>query len=97
MNKVKPCPICGIGNPRMVHYALPMKYFSDCWEETDDCYFEPVATYKRIECSNCGATSIALTLYCDGAIDMWNHETEDGIRDNIIQYVYDEEMKADNG
>ena len=94
MNKLKPCPICGIGKPRMVHYALPMKWNFDVWEETEDCLFEPMLTYKRIECSNCGATT-CLVLACDSAIDDWNQETEDGERVGIIQYIIDEDMEVE--
>lgn len=94
MTKLKPCPICGIGKPRMVRYALPMKWNFDAWEETEDCLFEPMFTYKRIECSNCGATT-GLALTCDFAIDDWNQETEDGERVGIIQYIIDEDMEVE--
>lgn len=94
MTKLKPCPICGIGKPRMVHYALPMKWNFDAWEETEDCLFEPMMTYKRIECSNCGATA-GLMLTCDLAIDNWNQETEDGNRIGILQYIIDEDMEVE--
>ena len=94
MIKLKPCPICGIGKPRMVHYALPLMYNPDVWEETEDCLFEPMLTYKRIECGNCGATT-GLVLTCDLAIDNWNQETEDGNRVGIIQYITDEELEVE--
>ena len=94
MAKLKPCPICGIGKPRMVHYALPLKYNPDTWEETEDCLFEPMITYKRIECGDCGATT-GLMLTCDLAIDNWNQETEDGNRVGIIQYITDEDMEVE--
>ena len=94
MTKLKPCPICGIGKPRMVHYALPLKWNFDAWEETEDCLFEPMLTYKRIECGNCGATTV-LMLTCDLAIDIWNQEVEDGNRLGIIQHIIDEEMEVE--
>ena len=94
MTKLKPCPICGIGKPRMVHYALPMKWNFDACEETEDCLFEPMLTYKRIECSNCGATT-GLSLTCDMAFADWNEEKEDGNRIGIVQYITDEDMEVE--
>ena len=93
MTTLKPCPICGIGKPRMVHYALPMKWNFDAWEETEDCLFEPIATYKRVECSNCGASTV-LVLTCETAIRDWNHEKEDGNREYVFQYITDEDMEV---
>ena len=95
MTKLKPCPICGIGKPRMVHYALPMKWNFDAWEETEDCLFEPMMTYKRIECSNCGATTAFLSVKIDDAIDDWNYEDEEGKRPAIIQYIIDENLEVE--
>lgn len=95
MIKAKPCPICGIGKPRMVHYAIPMKYNPDAWEETEDCLFEPMITYKRIECANCGATSDYLEILIDAAVSDWNHEDENGNRDRVVQYIIDEDCEVE--
>ena len=95
MTKLKPCPICGIGKPRMVHYALPLKYNPDAWEETEDCLFEPMTTYKRIECSNCGASALTLEINVDTAEAEWKHEDENGNRIWIGQYIIDEEMEVE--
>lgn len=95
MIKVKPCPICGIGKPRLVHYALPMKWNFDAWEETEDCLFEPMVTYKHIECSNCGAFAVGLNISIDGAIRDWNMEGDDGKRTCIVQYIIDEELEVE--
>ena len=95
MIKLKPCPICGIGKPRMVHYALPMKYYPDDWEETEDCLFEPIITYKHIECSNCGASTLDYTISIDYAIEDWNSEDKDGNRDCVMQYIIDENMEVE--
>ena len=94
MTKLKPCPICGIGTPRMVHYAPPMKWNFDAWEETEDCLFEPQFTFKRIECSNCGASTGALEISIDAAIGDWNHETENGSRCYVVQYIIDEDLEV---
>ena len=96
MIKVKPCPICGVGKLRMTHYALPMKYHPDVWKETDDCLFEPVATVKRIECSNCGATTWNLHMPIQDAIKEWNEEDENGNRSEVLQYIIDEDLKVEN-
>lgn len=95
--KVKPCPICGIGKPRMVHYAKPMKTDPDGWEETDDGVFEPIVTYKHIECSNCGAYAVGLNIDIDRAVRDWNSELDNGHRNLIVQHVCDEELEVDNG
>ena len=93
--KVKPCPICGIGKPRMVHYAIPMKFNLDAWEETEDCLFEPIVTYKHIECSNCGAYAAGLPIQIEDAVGDWNLEDDNGRRIYIVQYVYDEELEVE--
>lgn len=95
MTKLKPCPICGIGKLRMVHYALPLKYNPDVWEETEDCLFEPVVTFKHIECSNCGASALNYTISVDYAIEDWNHEDKNGNRDCVMQYIIDEDMEVE--
>lgn len=95
MTKLKPCPICGIGKLRMAHYALPMKWNFDAWKETENCLFEPMMTYKRIECSNCRATSAFLSRFIDGAVSDWNYEDENGDRARIVQYIIDEDMEVE--
>ena len=95
MAKLKPCPICGIGKPRMIHYAIPLKYDPDVWEETEDCLFEPIVTYKHIECSNCGAYAVGLGISIEKAIDDWNMESKDGVRTCIVQHVFDEELEVE--
>ena len=95
MTKLKPCPICGIGKPRMVFYAPPLKFQPQQWEETEDCLIEPKMTFKRIECSNCGASNGALEIDLDAAIRDWNQETEDGDRCRIVQHVYNEELEVE--
>jgi hypothetical protein len=95
MTKLKLCPICGIGKPRIVHYAPPLVFLPDQWEETEDCLYEPKLTFKRIECSNCGASTGALEISSDAAIRDWNQETSDGIRCRIVQYYIDEDMEVE--
>ena len=95
MTKVKPCPVCGIGTPRLIHYAIPMKYNPDVWEETEDCLFEPVITYKKCECSNCGAVVAGFQINCDAAIDDWNWEDGNGNRGMIVQFVYEENLEVE--
>lgn len=95
MTKLKSCPICGIEKPRMVHYALPMKWNPDSWEETEDCLFEPMITYKHIECSNCGAASPYPQILIDAAVNDWNHEDENGNRSYVLQYIIDEDMEVE--
>lgn len=92
--KVKPCPVCGIGTPRMVHYALPMKFFPAAWEETEDCLYEPMITYKRIECSNCGASTVGLTTNIDIAAEDWNYTDKEGNRSGVVQYIIEEVLEV---
>lgn len=93
--KVKPCPICGIGIPRLVHYAIPMAIHPDGWEETEDCMFEPIITYKKVECANCGAAVVGFQIQCDEAYKDWNYEDKNGDRSLVVQYVYDEELEVE--
>ena len=95
MSKVKPCPICKIGKPRMIHYASPFIYSPDSWEEVDEGVFDPMVTYKRIECSNCGATSMPWEINCDTAVDDWNYESGNGKRIHIIQYITEEPLEVE--
>ena len=95
MTKLKPCPICGIGKPRMVHYALPLKYNPDAWQETEDCLLEPKMTYKRIECSNCGASTVIVSGNVNTAIKDWNYVMQDGKRPYILQFIIDEELEVE--
>lgn len=94
MSRIKPCPICGIGKPHMVHYAIPLKVNPDCWEETEDCLFEPMVTYKYIECSNCGARATGLEIRVDDAVNVWNEEDDNGNRTFVVQYIADEELEV---
>ena len=95
MTKLKPCPICGIGKPRMVHYALPMKWNFDAWEETEDCLFEPIVTYKYVECGNCGARATGLDISIDSAVNVWNAEDNDGNRMFVVQHIFDEDLEVE--
>lgn len=92
--KVKPCPVCKIGKPRMVHYAPPLKYSPELWEETENG-FKSMATYKHIECGNCGAYAVGLNLSIDGAVSDWNFEDNNGRRTCIVQYIQDEELEVE--
>lgn len=98
--KVKPCPICGIGKPRMVHFAPPLKIFPDNWEETEDCLFEPIVTSKYIECDNCGARTMYPYVSIDNAIDEWNYTrnyTNGKVeRIGVMQYITDEYLEVDD-
>ena len=96
MIKVKPCPICKIGIPRLVHYAIPMKYDADGWQEVANYVFEPMVTYKKVECSNCGATVVGFQISCDDAIKDWNYEDVDGKRRIIVQYTGEEKLEVGN-
>lgn len=91
--KVKPCPICKIGKLRVVHYAFPLKFYPDLWEETEDCLLEPVRTFKRVECSNCGATTY-MNSDVEVAVKYWNEE-ENGVRHGVLQYIIDEELEVE--
>lgn len=93
MTKVKPCPICGIGKLRMSHYAFPLKFNPNLWEETGDCLLEPINTFKRVECSNCGATTYMNTVV-DQAIKYWNEKDENGNRSGVLQYIIDEDLEV---
>ena len=68
--EIKRCPTCG-GAPQFVYYALPCGQFPDAWEETEDGP-EPIVLLKRIECSNCKASTPGLVLSCDEAVQMWD-------------------------
>ena len=93
--KAKLCPICKIGKPRLIHYAVPMKYNFDCWEETDEGIFEPIITYKRVECSNCGAACIGVQIKIDDAIRDWNYMARNNNRSMVLQFIQDESLEVD--
>ena len=57
--QVKRCPICG-GEPQFVHYCIPGSY-----DDLDDIY----VLFKRLECSECGATVPQLVMTVDDAIN----------------------------
>lgn len=78
--KAKRCPICG-GKPRYVHYAVPRSVCPDAWEFTETG-LEPMMTYKRIECEDCGASTMTW-LQCDELLELWNQE-------RIMEFVYRE-------
>lgn len=61
--KAKLCPVCKTGKPQFVYYAIP--------GSTDD----PAGKYvlfKRVECSNCGASVARLVMTLDDAVRYWN-------------------------
>ena len=93
--KVKPCPICKIGIPRFVYYALPQSVLPSVWEETEDG-LNPMITYKRVECSNCGASTIPMRIKCDQAAEDWNYINEDGSRSQVVQYIKEEVLEVDD-
>lgn len=96
MTKVKSCPICKIGTPRLIHYSIPMKYNPDVWEETEDCLFKPILTSKKVECSNCGASTVTFEMSIEAAINEWNHEDANGKRSWIFQFVAEENLEVEN-
>lgn len=95
MIKVKPCPVCKIGKPRMIFYALPLATNPQVWEETEDCLCEPMVTYKKVECSNCGAISIGYQIDLNEAVKDWNYENEEGDRTQILQYIIEESLEVE--
>lgn len=60
--KAKKCPICG-GNPQFVYYSIP-----GSTDDTDGLY----VLFKRLECSECGASVAELVMTCDDAVSYWN-------------------------
>ena len=93
--KVKPCPICKIGKLRLVHYAKPMRFDPDDWEETEDCLYEPIMTYKKVECGNCGAITAGWRIKVEEAIKDWNLEDHEGNRGMVVQYYLSEDLKVE--
>lgn len=55
-----------------MHYAAPRIQYPDAWEETETG-LEPLLTYKRIECEDCGASTM-WWIHCGELITAWNKE-----------------------
>ena len=68
--KAKRCPVCG-GSPQYVHYAIPGS------TKNPDGKF---ILFKRLECSQCGATVAHLVMSCDDAGRYWNDVNKQGNR-----------------
>ena len=68
--KAKRCPVCG-GSPQFVHYAIPGS------TKNPDGKF---ILFKRLECSQCGATVDQLVMTCDDAVRYWNDVNKQGNR-----------------
>lgn len=68
--KAKRCPVCG-GSPQYVHYAIPGS------TKNPDGKF---ILFKRLECSQCGATVAQLVMTWDDAVRYWNDANEYGNR-----------------
>lgn len=85
--KAKRCPVCG-GSPQYVHYAIP-----GSTKNPDGIFI----LFKRLECSQCGATVASLVLTCDDAVKYWNSLNKEGKRvvlervgEEPCRYVEDE-------
>ena len=70
--KAKRCKLCG-GAPKYVYYAIPEEDCPEGWFETGNGP-EPYMLFKRLECSECGATVINLAMTCDDAVSAWNEQ-----------------------
>lgn len=68
--KAKRCPVCG-APPQYVHYAIP-----GSTKDPDGIFI----LFKRLECSQCGATVAQLVMTCDDAVRYWNETNEYGNR-----------------
>lgn len=68
--RAKMCPVCG-GAPQYVHYAIP-----GSTKNPDGIFI----LFKRLECSQCGATVDQLVMTCDDAVRYWNNMNEHGNR-----------------
>ena len=79
----KRCPQCG-GKPKYVYYAVPQDVDPDGWE-FGEYGLEPTILFKRLECKDCGATTVHLSITCDQAIQIWN----DG---HVLQYIGNEDV-----
>ena len=91
---VKPCPICGGCDIRLNHYAVPSKYYPSSWEEKEDGVVSPITTMKYIECATCGATVKEVSFSPVIAKELWNEETDNGVRKNILQYIESENLEV---
>ena len=81
--RAKRCPQCG-GKPKYVYYAVPQDVDPSGWEFTE-YGLEPLILFKRIECKDCGASTVHLSITCDQAVSVWN----DG---HILQYIGNEDV-----
>ena len=68
--KARRCPVCG-GAPQYVHYAIP-----GSTKDPDGIFI----LFKRLECSQCGATVAHLVMTCDDSVRYWNDTNEYGNR-----------------
>lgn len=68
--KAKRCPVCG-GAPQYVHYAIP-----GSTKDPDGIFI----LFKRLECSQCGATVAHLVMTCGDAVEYWNSKNKEGKR-----------------
>ena len=68
--RAKRCPVCG-GTPQYVHYAIP-----GSTNDPDGIF----VLFKRLECSQCGATVAHLVMSCDDAVRYWNDVNKQGNR-----------------
>ena len=70
--KVKRCKLCG-GKPKFVYYNIPKQDNPEGWYGSEDGV-EPYILFKRLECSECGATVLHLALMIDDAVACWNEQ-----------------------
>ena len=70
--KAKRCKLCN-GEPKYVYYAIPEQDYPDGWYGSEYGR-EPMALFKRLECSKCGATVAQLVMTCDEAVKYWNEQ-----------------------
>ena len=71
--KAKRCKLCG-GVPKYVYYAIPKEDNPSMWYESADGFEEPYMLFKSIECSDCGATFVGMTMTIDEALNAWNEQ-----------------------
>lgn len=89
MMKAKRCHLCG-GEPRYIHYAIPQQDLPSAWYESCDFGWEPYVLYKRLECSQCGATVPQLAMTCDEAVAYWNEQKI------LMRYGEEKVMEVEN-
>jgi hypothetical protein len=88
--KAKKCPLCN-GEPQFVYYAIP-----DSTNDPDGIY----VLFKRLECTECGATVANLVMTCDDAVNYWNEINPNTNRRYVLEKVGTEPCEAegaDNG